>query len=230
MMPESFVKKNCAPYHQKRSLLAVDFTIDNDKIPPIDNMRFLFTPGHSPDSICIILDDEFIFTGDTVLPNITPHPSQEVSFETNRLILPENNRHENQVYGLMNYIKSLAKIASLDDNCFSTTLPAHRLFYGGQFNLIHSTRDRAREIIKFHIDRCQAILDIIGLKPRNLDEIAERHFTSSQLAGFGSLMARNELFAHIEVMEKYGDTQWVGDQVQHTGSYNSINAFGAYLS
>lgn len=232
MMPESFVQKNCAPYHNKRSSLKVSFTVGSNEVSPIDNLSFIFTPGHSPDSICIILDDEVIFTGDTVLPDITPHPSQVVSFESNRLILPENNRHENQIYGLMNYVKSLAKIASLDDNRFSATLPAHRLFYGGQFNLIHSTRDRAREIIQFHIDRCRDIMKIISSKPKNLEQIAEEHFTPTQLAGFGSLMARHELLAHFEVMEQCGDIRWSGennDLVQHTGSYKYLDAIGKYL-
>lgn len=232
MMPANYVQKNCVPYHHKRSSLTVGCALDDDDTLPVDNLSFIFTPGHSPDSICIILDDEVIFTGDTILPGITPHPSQAASFKANRLILPEKHRHENQVYGLMNYIKSLATIASLDDNRFSATLPAHRLFYGGQFNLIHSTRDRAREIIQFHIDRCRAVLDIISSESKQLDEIAKEHFTPKQLAGFGSLMAQNELMAHIEIMEDCGDARWVGEEsnlLQHTGSYNCLDAIGVYL-
>jgi len=233
MMPENFVQKNCNNYHQKRSRLTIDFAISDAEASPIDGLNFIFTPGHSADSICIILDDEIIFTGDTILPNITPHPSRAQSFEANRRILPESYQKENTTYGLMTYIKSLNKIANLGSSDFQATLTAHRLFYGGKFNLIHSTSDRANEIIQFHIDRCHDVLRIISSEPKNLDQIAKEHFTPSQLAGFGSLMARNELMAHVEVMEQCGDVWWSGednDLVQHTGSYKCLDAIGAYLS
>ena len=105
-MPEEF-RKSCLTYHKKRSELSVDFVIDDDQTLPNDNLSFVFTPGHTPDSICIILEDEVIFTGDTMLPDITPHPSLASSFEANCRILPEGYRPKNTVYGLLNYIKSL---------------------------------------------------------------------------------------------------------------------------
>ena len=224
IMPESFYQ-TCIPYHRKRSKLKVDRTVDEGDGLPVDDLGIMFTPGHTPDSICIILDDDVIFTGDTVLPDITPHPSSAHIFETNRRILPKRYQQRNTVYGLMAYINSLSKLSSLDENRFSATFPAHRLFYHGQFNLIHSTADRAREIIRFHIDRCSDILRIVKDQPRGLDEIAVEHFLPSQLEGSGKLMARSELTAHLEVMESSGDIRWVGensDLVEHTGSYNCL--------
>ena len=29
-------------------------------------LKILYTPGHSNDSICIVIEDKFIFTGDTI--------------------------------------------------------------------------------------------------------------------------------------------------------------------
>ena len=133
----------------------------------------------------------------------------------------------------MNYIKSLNKIADLSSRGFQATFTAHRLFYNGKFNLIHSTSDRANEIIQFHIDRCHDVFKIISSEPKDLDQIAEEHFTPSQLAGHGRLMARNELLAHIEVMEEYGDVRWVGDKeslLQRTGLYKCLETIGAYLT
>jgi hypothetical protein len=45
-------------------------------------------------------------------------------------------------------------------------------------------------------------------------------------------MARDEVLAHVEVMEKCGDVCWVGenrDRVRCTGSNNFLDVIGAYL-
>lgn len=230
IMPEKF-RSACLQYHQRRSLLNIDFVIDHDQRRSGDSLSFIFTPGHSPDAICIVLEDEVIFTGDTLLPDITPHPTLSSAFEVNRRILPDSYRYENTVYGLINYIKSLHKLASLTPQPMAI-FPGHRLFYNGGFNLTHSLYGRAREIIQFHIDRCRDILRIIGTKPTELDAIAFQHFPASSLAGAGKLMARDEVMAHVEVMEECGDVCWVGenrDMVQCTGSNNFLNVIGAYL-
>jgi hypothetical protein len=156
---------------------------------------------------------------------------RSVLFWRMKLYLPDSYRSENTVYGLINYIKSLHKLMSLTPQPMAI-FPGHRLFYNGRFNLIHSLLGRAGEIIQFHIDRCSDILRIIDSKPTGLDEIVLQHFPASSLTGAGKRMARNEVMAHIEVMEKCGDVCWVGenrDRVQWTGSNNFLNVIGAYL-
>jgi glyoxylase-like metal-dependent hydrolase (beta-lactamase superfamily II) len=230
IMPEKF-HSTCMQYQRTRSLLDIDFAIDSDQRQLRDSLSFIFTPGHSPDAICVVLEDEVIFTGDTLLPDITPHPTLTSTFEANRRILPDSYRYENTVYGLINYIKSLHRLAGLTPQPMAI-FPGHRLFYNGGLNLIHSLHGRAREIIQFHIDRCRDILRIIDTKPTGLDAIAFQHFPASSLVGAGKLMARDEVMAHVEVMEKCGDVCWVGenrDMVQGTGSSNFLNVIGAYL-
>jgi glyoxylase-like metal-dependent hydrolase (beta-lactamase superfamily II) len=230
IMPEKF-RSTCVEYHRRRSLLDIDFAMDSDSRLPGDSLSFMFTPGHSPDAICIVLEDEVIFTGDTLLPDMTPHPTLSSTFEANRRILPDSYRKENTVYGLINYVKSLHKLAGLTPQP-TAIFPGHRLFYNGGFSLIHSLYGRAREIIQFHIDRCSDILRIIDTKPKRLDEIASQHFSASSLVGSGKIMARDEVMAHVEVMEKCGDVLWVGEDretVQSTGSQNFLNVIGAYL-
>lgn len=224
-MPEKFYN-NCLQYHKRRSSLSIDFDIEDGQSLPDDGLDFVFTPGHTPDSICIVLEDEVIFTGDTILPDITPHPSLAYAFETNRRILPEGYRQENVVYGLMRYIKSLNKVACLSSQPIQTTFPAHRLFYNGHFNIIHSSSNRANEIIQFHIGRCSDILDIIDSKSVRIQDIAVQYFPPSRLAGAGKVMAENEIMAHLEIMEDSGDICWVGetkDLVQRTGSTNILS-------
>ena len=229
-MPESFYG-NCLPYHQKRSLLKVDFIIKDDQRLPDEDIGFVFTPGHSPDSICMVLEDEVIFTGDTVLPDITSHPSLVYAFEANRRVLPEGYRRRNDVYGLMNYIRSLSKVAFLNSQPFKAMFPAHRLFYSGRFNLLDSS-ERAKEIMQFHIDRCRDILRIIDNNPTGVADIAVQHFPPSLLAGLGRVLAEDEIRAHIEIMEACGDIRWVGenrDIVQRTGTSNYLKAIDVYL-
>ena len=231
-MPEKFYQ-NCVPYHDKRSLLSVDFAIEGSQTLSHNGLSFVSTPGHTADSICVILEDEVIFTGDTILPNITPHPSLAYAFKVNRQILPERYRSKNTVYGLINYIKSLNKIASLSSQPIQATFPGHRLFFDSQFNIIHSSAERDREIIQFHIDRCRDILRITDNKPAGLDEIVVQYFSSALLAGAGKAMARDEIIAHIEIMEECGDILWVGenkDLVQSTGSNEFLSVMGSYLN
>jgi hypothetical protein len=230
IMPEKFYT-TCMQYQRRRSLLDIDCAIDGDQSRLGDSLSFIFTPGHSPDALCVVLEDEVIFTGDTILPDITPHPTLSSTFEVNRRILPDSYSHENTVYGLINYIKSLHKLAGFAPQP-AAIFPGHRLFYNGRFNLIHSLYGRARKIIQFHIDRCRDILRIIDSKPTGLDAIAFQHFPTPSLAGAGKLIARDEVMAHVEVMEKCGDVCWFGenrDMVQCTGSNNFLNVIGAYL-
>jgi hydroxyacylglutathione hydrolase len=230
-MSESFYKK-CMPYLEKRSSLGIDVVVSDAQLYPDENMRFIFTPGHTPDTICIVFEDEVIFTGDTVLPEITPHPTLSDTFEINRRILPDSYSQENTVYGLINYCNSLHTLTELSPQP-AAVFPGHRLFYGGKFNLIQSLSGRAREIIRFHIDRCRAILRIIGRKPTTLETIIHRHFSKSSLAGAGILMARNEIIAHLEVMEASGDVRRIGeakDTVEALGSENYRDVLTAYLN
>ena len=45
----------------------------------LGGLRFMHAPGHSPDEICATLDG-VVFTGDHVLPEITPHPTTKTRF------------------------------------------------------------------------------------------------------------------------------------------------------
>ena len=230
-MPENFYRKNCLPYHKARSTVNIDFAITDGQELPDEDLSFVVTPGHSPDSLCIVLEDEVIFTGDTLLPDITSQPSLEYAFKVNHRILPEEYRQRNDVYGLMNYIKSLSKIAGLCSQPLEATFPAHRLFYNGRFNLLDS-RHRAKEIIQFHIDRCRDILKIIDSKPAEIKDIVVQHFPPSRLTGMGKSLAENEIRAHLEIMEECGDITWEReskDIIERTGTSNCLDRLSSYL-
>lgn len=231
VMPEK-IRNDCLSYHQKRSLLTVDFSIEDNTTVEEENLTFLHTPGHTPDSICVILEDEVLFPGDTILPGITPHPSLALAFEVNSGIFPKDYRQENRIYGLMNYIKSLNRLAYHEGQPYPITLPSHRIYYDKKFNLIHNASERAKEIIRFHMDRCKRILDIAASGLFTIEDIVVKYFTSRLLKGAGKILARNEISAHIEVMEGTGDLIRTGesnDLIQPTGTKNFLTTLGAYL-
>jgi len=229
-MPEQ-VYSDCLPYHRQRSEMKVDIAVKDNRVLAEDNISLLFSPGHSPDSICVILEDNVIFTGDTVLPHITSQPTIAVTYRINRPILPEKYRQSNDVYGLLTFIKSLSKIASLRTR-FEATFPGHRFFYDGRFNLLDAG-ERAREIIDFHIGRCRDILDIIDNRPTSIEEIVVRHFPPSRLTGTGKMLAENEIRAHLEVMKEAGDIEWQRgskDVVEPTGSRNCLAKLASFIT
>jgi glyoxylase-like metal-dependent hydrolase (beta-lactamase superfamily II) len=231
-MPEK-MHRDCLPYQQKRSLLKIDHTIRDKEKTVENNLFFMHTPGHTPDSICIILEGEVIFTGDTLLPEITPHPTRAATFDVNCHILPEEFRQSNRIYGLATYIASLQRIASIPLPPDHATFPSHRLFYNNRFNLIHKTSDRANDIIRFHIDRCADILTIIGNKPSSVDEIAIQYFPTYLLKGVGKVLGENEISAHIEILEASGDICYKGEKkhlVHPTGTNNFLKTLNFYLS
>ena len=229
-MPEQ-VYSDCLPYHRQRSEVRVDIAIGDKHALAHDSLSFVFSPGHAPDSLCIVLENDVIFTGDTILPGITSQPTLAITYRVNRQLLPGKYRQSNDVYGLLNFIKSLSRIASLQTE-FQATFPGHRLFYGGRFHLLDAGQ-RAREIIGFHIERCRDILNIIDGSPTTIEEIVVRHFQPSRLTGTGKMLAENEIRAHLEVMKEAGDIEWKPgskDVVEPTGSRNCLTRLTSFIS
>jgi hypothetical protein len=110
------------------------------------------------------------------------------------------------------YIKSLKKLNEIARRYPDIlVLPAHRLFYDGQWNGIRLA-DRVSELIQHHNQRCSAIIEILGKGPMTAEEIAQEHFDENLLEGFGSLMAANEIISHCEVLIKSGDLATVDDK------------------
>ena len=180
----------------------------------LGNLNFMHTPGHSPDEICIQLDD-VIFTGDHVLPEITPHPTTKIKYSSAvRDNLPNHYHNESDFYGLGMYLKSLQRIS--DTNHEITVLPAHRLYNRNKLNLL--TVSRASEIVEHHLTRLDRILNRIGTEPKYLEEITRGIFSKRKLIGGNLYMALSEVVSHIELLEDLGDL--------HVGSDCSLRWLG----
>jgi len=229
LMPEQF-NSVCRPYHRKRSLVKTAYRIKEGIVPPDYRFRFLLTPGHSPDCLCAIFEDEVVFSGDTLLASITPHPSLMLEYYCNRRILPDGYGSDDGAYGLIAYIRSLDK---LQKQCLDMELllPGHRLFERGQPNYLRPA-DRATEILRFHIQRCGNILRILDGRVLDLDQISIELFEPRLRKGFGKYLSHREVMSHLELMAVHGDIAWVGGpdfKSRATGSENYKDFFQQFV-
>lgn len=220
MMPDKF-NRACIPYHQKRSRLKQSHKIGKNGTLAGRDYSFILTPGHSPDSVCTVFENEVVFSGDTVLPTITPHPSLVLEYYVQKHILPEEYQSGSSPYGLMAYIGSLRE---LERQCADTTilLPGHRLFEKGEINQLKPS-ERAAVIIDFHEERCNNIMNILDNKVLSLEEISIDLFPPGLRKGYGRYLSQREVTSHLELLAMHGDIEWVDGhsfKSRRTGSEN----------
>jgi glyoxylase-like metal-dependent hydrolase (beta-lactamase superfamily II) len=229
LMPDKF-NRNCLQYHGKRSRLKTGHPITEASDPPGPDYRFMLTPGHSPDSICTIFEEEVLLSGDTLLATITPHPTLMLEYFVNRRILPEGYGSQNDAYGLMAYINSLYKLKTQCSDV-DLLLPAHRLFEKGKINYLKPSA-RAAEIIVFHLERCGNILKILGDRVLGLDEISLELFDPRLRKGWGRFLSQREVMSHLELLAICGDIEWVNSNEftsRAKGTDNYKEFFARYI-
>lgn len=153
------------------------------------DLEILWTPGHSQGHICLYeRKRRLLFSGDHVLPKITPN----VSMHTQSMGNP-----------LADYIQSLHKIAGLD---VDLVLPAHE-------NVFSNLRERIAEIKEHHRERERVIVaafeeqrktayDIAGVIPWSTNGVPW-----PELSPFIRRMAVAETLAHLEMLFARGQLE-----------------------
>ena len=193
-----------------------------------DGMTYYYTPGHSPDELCILLDG-IMFTGDHVLPQITPHPSVSRSHSSFRSVLPEPYQRDNRIYGLKALLRSLQRVSVMGDHI--AVLPAHRTFYRGQFNLVGLCR--ADEIVEHHVQRCHDLVDLLRRGPCDLVSLTRDHFAHRDLTDNNLFLAITEVMSHVELLQETGDVSVEGGLgVGESGGrvvWNGTHAFPDFI-
>jgi glyoxylase-like metal-dependent hydrolase (beta-lactamase superfamily II) len=150
-------------------------------------LRAIWTPGHTPGHLCLHLEDtDRMFTGDHVLPGITPHIG----------IYPYDRSDTDP---LTDYLASLDRLAP-----FTTTdaLPAHEWTF-------HDVAARAAEIRTHHEDKLKSLHALLALAPAPLTiwQIAEKmtwHRPWPDLAPLQRGLAAGEAAAHLRTLESQG--------------------------
>lgn len=145
------------------------------------NFRVIWTPGHSSGHICLYEPDKkILFSGDHILPKITPNIS----------VHPQSIENP-----LGRYLKSLQDMRQLD---VALTLPGHDKPFT-------NLRLRIDEIIHHHEVRNQEILAAIGPHHRTAYAIAKEipwgdNGRFRDLPDFHKRMAVFETLSHLEMM------------------------------
>ena len=183
----------------------------------LGDMRLMHTPGHSPDELCMVIDD-LVFTGDHVLPEITPHPTCRVRYteEVANALAPEY-ADADSLYGLATYIESLRMLEELDER--TQVMPAHRLFNKGRFNFCDV--GRVGEIIEHHDQRLEMALDEAGDDGCTLADATRALFPRQTPSSPVYYLALIEAVSHLELLHESGDLDVGTDgRMRATGSRN----------
>lgn len=152
---------------------------------PGRRLRVIWTPGHSPGHICLHLEDgDRIFTGDHVLPRITPH------IGLYPYDLPD-------VDPLSDFLGSLDKVSAMS---VDEVMPAHQYRFTG-------LAGRAREIIGHHEERLAEVAALLSASPVTLWDLTAgltwRH-PWADMARQARRMAAAEAAAHLRTLETRG--------------------------
>jgi glyoxylase-like metal-dependent hydrolase (beta-lactamase superfamily II) len=219
-MPESFFKDNCLKYHGVLQTLDIH-RIGDGREKLGHDMSTLHLPGHSPDSLAVMLGNEAMVVGDVVLPGITPWPTCLEQYEEVAEILGPLYPEAGALFGLKRYIQSLKELLQIAEKYPNIlVLPAHRLYYQDHWNSIQ-LKERLHELIEHHIQRCASILSIVATGQKDAAEIARLHFSKHLLKGPGKQMAAVEIISHSELMVACGDLKEVKKHCYiATGSQN----------
>ena len=148
------------------------------------DLEVIWTPGHSPGHICLYdRANRRLYTGDHVLPVITPNVSLR-PLETGN--------------PLAEFLTSLRKLEHLDvEWCY----PAHEHAW-------QDLRHRINELLEHHELRLQEMLDAIGDEARTPFDIASRIQWNlepwPQIPFFHRRLALSETLAHLVYLESQG--------------------------
>ena len=112
LMPESFSSQHCPDHHRGRSRLRIE-VIGDAETAVAKGMTAYHLPGHNPDALALVLGEEVLLAADTVLPDISPHPTREASYEQLAPILGPQYPQGESIFGLRAYIRSLKKLEEI---------------------------------------------------------------------------------------------------------------------
>jgi len=153
---------------------------DGDRISIDRDRRFevLHTPGHEPAHICL-LDSRTgaLFSGDHILPRITPFVGYDELFED---VLGE-------------FLESLARIEQLQ---VGLTYPAHGA-------LVEHGSARAEQLVAHHLRRLADMVEVIGPEGSSAWEVMEKVFRPN-LGPVEQRLALRETIAHLEHLRLRG--------------------------
>lgn len=151
---------------------------------PGRRLRAVWTPGHSPGHLCLHLEDgDRIFTGDHVLPTITPHIG----------LYPYDRPGD----PLGDFLDSLGRVAGIQAG---EVLPAHQYRFSG-------LADRTAALVAHHEARLAEVAELLTDAPATLWELTAAmgwRDTWESMPLMARRMAAGEAAAHLRTLERRG--------------------------
>ena len=155
---------------------------------PGPDLLAVWTPGHTPGHLCLHLADrEMLFTGDHVLPRITPHVGSSPSTR------PRATRSATSW-------PSQERAGRLPDAERLLCLPSHEERFTG-------LPERARAITVHHEERLTRMAELLGHGPTTLWELTsglEWRRPWEDMRVLARHMAASETAAHLRTLEERG--------------------------
>ena len=188
-------------YYSNKKSTVISRNLSDQEL--FEDIQIIQTPGHSPDQIVLLLDN-FMFTGDHILPEITPHPTSNTIIQKEvSKSLPSFLKNTSPWFGLGTYLNSLSTTMRLGNEY--SILPAHRLHNKGEFNWIDQSR--GLEIISHHEKRLKRIIQRLNYNSDSLEDLTRGIFEKSKLLGSNIFAAMSEIVAHLEFLEDCKDIE-----------------------
>lgn len=150
------------------------------------SLKVIWTPGHAPEEICLYdAERQILFSGDHILPRITPHISIHTYEDANPL---------------GDYLSSLEKLRGLP---VKIILPAHE-------HAFEDLEGRIEELKRHHETRCNEIKEAIKKGARTVYQISAKISWSSPwslMPFWTKRMAAAETLAHLAYLRNRGEIE-----------------------
>lgn len=172
-------------YRECQEPLSVDHELtDGDCVDVGVELTAVHTPGHAPGSVCFVSASEnFAFTGDHVLQQISPNP----------LLTVAPGSTDERTRSLPAYLDSLARIADT----------GAEVGYGGHGERISDLNGRVEEILDHHNHRKERIAGLVEeTGPLTAYDVMQTMFPD--LPATEVFPGMSEILGHLDLLEDEG--------------------------
>ena len=200
-MPESFIdymhQIADAALRVQRPVDEVEILHDGDRfdLGPF-SLEAVSCPGHTPGCVCFhVPEHRILFSGDHLLPKISPNPVLELGVEG-----VDGRPWEGKFRSLVSYLESLSRTRGMD---LATVLPGHDEPIDDHRRLIDQLR-------RFHTIRSQKILRAMLGGDATVYELTRQLFPDRERMEL--FLSVSEVVGHLEVLEEEGKVERVFEE------------------